>query len=166
MTDGFAPIEDEDAIVLILGTGPSQESLRRGEYYAHPMNAFWPVMESLLAGRTAEYTYEEKKALLRSNHIALWDVLERFERKGSLDSGYTQKEPNELIPFIKAHTRLKAVLFTGKKAEEFYRKLVGFYPDGMVFEALPSPSSANTLPLAKKKQWYGEVLKKFISLYK
>ena len=53
---GFPPVEPARARVLILGTLPSAESIRQGEYYAHPRNAFWPIMVELFgAGRELPY---------------------------------------------------------------------------------------------------------------
>ncbi|MFA6891626.1 MAG: DNA-deoxyinosine glycosylase [Sphaerochaetaceae bacterium] len=162
MTDGFPPIEDRNAVVLILGTGPSLESLRKGEYYGHKMNGFWPIMGMLF--HEEPKTYEEKRRMLLRHHVALWDVLSRFERVGSLDSGYKKVESNDLVPFISVHKNLEAVLFTGKTAESLYRRLVGFYPSGIWFHALPSPSSANTMPIAGKRELYAQALGRFLPL--
>jgi TDG/mug DNA glycosylase family protein len=156
MTDGFSPIERPDALLLILGTGPSRVSLEKGEYYGHPSNAFWPIMQELFKVKTE--SYQEKKQLLLDHRIALWDTLKCFDRVGSLDSGYKQVEPNRLEEFIKEHKSLKAVLFTGKKAEEFYRKHIGYYPKGIDFIALPSPSSANTMPYGEKFSLYHDAI--------
>ena len=62
-----------DARLLILGTMPSVESLRQSFYYAHPRNAFWPVMAEVLGAPVPE-TVEEKRALLTGHRVALWDV--------------------------------------------------------------------------------------------
>lgn len=160
MTDGFPPIADVDARVLILGTGPSLESLRRKEYYGNRMNGFWPIMASLWNEQPSTYT--DKQRLLLVHHIALWDVLSRFDRVGSLDSGYRKVEPNDLVPFISRHPLLKAVCFTGKTAEAFYHRLVGYYPEGIAFHALPSPSSANTMPREEKRAIYADVLSRYL----
>jgi len=59
----FPPIADQQARVLVLGTLPGEESLRRGEYYAHPRNLFWPIVFALFDAVPAS-GYAEKLAFV------------------------------------------------------------------------------------------------------
>jgi TDG/mug DNA glycosylase family protein len=47
---GFAPIVGREPRVLILGTAPSEQSLRADQYYANPRNDFWTIMDRLFSG--------------------------------------------------------------------------------------------------------------------
>ena len=71
---GFPPAADANARVLILGSMPSEASLKAGAYYAHPRNRFWPVMGELL-GFSAELPYAERIQALKDHRIALWDTI-------------------------------------------------------------------------------------------
>lgn len=157
MLKGFAPIHTSNSSVLILGTGPSVVSSLKQQYYGYERNAFWPIMAAILAGPIENY--EQKWDLLLSNDIALWDVLARFERKGSADSAYTTVVPNELKQFVDGHARLKSILFNGKKASDFYRRLVGYYPVTVQFQTLPSTSPAYTLGFEQKLEAWREAMK-------
>ena len=81
----FPPVIDGGCRTLILGTMPSVKSLEAAFYYAHPRNAFWPIMARLL-GEAVPETIDEKKALLLRHGAALWDTAASCEREGSLDA--------------------------------------------------------------------------------
>lgn len=156
MKTGFPPIERESSHTLVLGTGPSVRSLLKQQYYGHERNAFWPIMQTLFNAKAE--TYEQKWLLLLTNDIALWDVLKSFERKGSLDSAYREVIPNDLKHFLQEHPSIRKVLFNGKKAEAFYKRLIGYYPEGVTFLALPSTSAAYTMQVEEKTRIWGEAL--------
>ena len=87
----FNPIIDEQSKILILGSVPGVKSLEQQEYYAHPQNKFWTIIFELL---DEEFTlnYDLKLNILKQNKIALWDVIDSCERKGSLDSEIKNEE--------------------------------------------------------------------------
>ena len=121
----FPPIENAGASVLILGSMPGGASLAANQYYAHPQNLFWPLMGELL-GAGPGLTYAARTRLLRSNGIALWDVLESCVREGSLDSAIEEATivVNDFAAFYRKHPRIGRVFFNGAKAQAAYRRYV------------------------------------------
>jgi TDG/mug DNA glycosylase family protein len=122
---GFPPLARRDARVLILGSMPGAESLRRRRYYAHPHNQFWPILGALLGFDTA-LPYARRVAVLKSRGLAVWDVLERCQRPGSLDTSIVRgsEVANDFRTFLKTHPRIRAVFFNGSKAEQAFRRHV------------------------------------------
>lgn len=122
---GFAPVHAPSAGVLVLGSMPGARSLADGQYYAHPRNAFWPIMRELF-GIDPQAPYLERLELLRANRIALWDVIGRCRRAGSLDH---KVEPDSIVPndfasLFRACPALGLVAFNGRLAEHSYRRHV------------------------------------------
>ncbi|WP_165040865.1 DNA-deoxyinosine glycosylase [Dysgonomonas sp. ZJ709] len=149
----FPPIVDSNSRILLLGTMPSEESLRKQEYYGHKSNQFWKILFTLFA-QPFSIDYKERVALLIENRIALWDVLCSCEGQGSADTNIKNGQPNNFALFLSAHPHITHIFFTSKKAEEFYRKYIGF-DNNKVYLTLPSPSPANAgTPLVQKiEKW-------------
>lgn len=145
----FPPVARGDARLLILGTMPSVESLRQSFYYAHPRNAFWPVMAEVLGAPVPE-TVEEKRALLTGHRVALWDVARSCVRPGSLDSAMRDVEPNDFDSLYARCPKIERILFNGDTARKLYMRLVGRMPEGCDWARMPSTSPAYTLPYARK----------------
>lgn len=156
---GLSPIVDSRARVLILGSFPSEASLQQQQYYANPRNQFWRIMESLF-GIERSNPYSERCQQLLDNRIALWDVIQRCQRQGSLDSKIRNPEANNLAEFYQQYPQLAAVFWNGAAAEQHHRKLVGVdNPPNNPLTAtrLPSTSPANAAIslLGKIEQWKG-----------
>jgi hypoxanthine-DNA glycosylase len=160
---GFEAVARTDARVLILGTLPGKVSLERGEYYAQPRNAFWPIMGEL-AGASPDLPYENRLRSLKENGIALWDVCAAGQRLGSLDSAIqlSTVETNDLSEFLRTHTGIVLVCFNGKKAKEIYDRRVRQKPPTLFerirYEVLPSTSPANTMRYEQKLSRWRTVL--------
>lgn len=124
-SEGFAPIANNRALVLVLGSMPSAASLQKQQYYAHARNAFWPIMQRLFDAPDC-LTYSAKKSLLKQQRVAVWDVLAACFRPGSLDSAIDEQSilPNEFAEFFARHKHLRQVCFNGGKAEQMYKKHV------------------------------------------
>ena len=159
MLRSFAPSADPDAAILILGSMPGEESLRKNQYYAFPRNAFWRIMGEIFSFDPA-LPYPERLECLRQNRIALWDVLAACERKGSLDSAIAEPEPNP-IPGLLARCRgIRRICCNGKTSGTYLRK---FFPDlfsEFDIRILPSTSpAAAVFPYPEKLNRWREALK-------
>lgn len=149
---GFGPIAAPDARILVLGSLPGRASLRAGEYYAHPRNAFWSIMETLYGARG---DYQARYQALIGAKIALWDVLQSSERPGSLDADIRSEtaSPNDFRGFLAGHPRIRLIAFNGRRAQELFDRLVAPNLDGNVPRRvlLPSTSPAHAaMPRDKK----------------
>ena len=162
---GLPPIAGKDARVLILGSFPSEASLRERQYYGHPRNQFWVVMERLFGIARGE-PYLRRCRELVGRRVAVWDVIGRCRRRGSLDSAIRAPEANDFAGFYRQYPQIVAVFFNGAAAEKHYRALVGtdIAPAGETTPAdratltalrLPStsPANASITLAAKTAQW-------------
>ena len=161
---GFGPVWREDARVLILGSMPSVESLHQSFYYAHPRNAFWPMMAEILGERAPEGV-EEKCALLIRHGIALWDTVAACERDGSLDSAIRAAEANDFEWLYARCPGIRWVLFNGGASEALYHRLVAKEDARFRFARLPSTSPAYTLSYEKKKAAWKQALEEALYEY-
>ena len=143
VSTGFAPVVAGDARLLILGSLPGKRSLEALQYYAHPQNAFWRIMQALFA---IEGSYQDRCEQMTASGIALWDVLRCSIRPGSMDADIrmSSSEPNDFSRFFSDYPGIRRVCFNGLTAEAVYRKMVlpGLGLQGLELRSLPSTSPA------------------------
>jgi hypoxanthine-DNA glycosylase len=137
----FPPIVDAGARILVLGTLPGEESLRRREYYAHPRNLFWPILFTLF-DTVPVAEYRAKLDFLTAQRIALWDVVAVGEREASADASIRREVPNPIDALLDAHPRIGAVAFNGSGARRLYDRHFARRAN-LVYLALPSTSPAH-----------------------
>ena len=155
---GLAPLGDAHARILVLGSLPGRESLRRQQYYAHPRNAFWPIMAELFDVRG---DYAARCLGLRAARVAVWDVLESSVRPGSLDASIDldSARANDFTRFLASRRRLELVAFNGQKAAALFRRFCHVEGDELRFVTLPSTSPAYAaMSYADKLQIWRRVL--------
>jgi hypoxanthine-DNA glycosylase len=142
------------ARVLILGSMPGVASLDAAQYYAHPRNAFWPIVGDC-AGFDPALPYERRLAALVDAGIALWDVIGACRRPGSLDAAIDPGsiEPNDVASLLADHAGIAAILTNGGTATRLYRRhLAAGLPPTIIHAGLPSTSPAHAgLPFAAKR---------------
>ena len=121
--NSFPPVAQSDALILILGSMPSEQSLSQQQYYAHARNAFWRIITELFH-LPSTLSYPEKLAALTEKQIALWDVIQSCERVGSLDSDIKSIVNNDFSKFFIEHPNIKHLFFNGSCAYNEYQKRI------------------------------------------
>ncbi|MCC6202414.1 MAG: DNA-deoxyinosine glycosylase [Gammaproteobacteria bacterium] len=157
------PIASADARVLILGSMPGAASLRAGQYYAHPRNAFWTILETLL-DLPRDLSYEQRVAALQARYIAVWDVLAACRRRSSLDADIEPRSirVNDFAQFFATHQAIERVCCNGAAAATLFRRHVVPRLRGnrtLPLVRLPSTSPAHAaLTLAAKVEAWRAIL--------
>lgn len=136
----FDPVFNKESRVLILGSFPSVKSREIAFYYGNPQNRFWKVLEAIYNEEISN-DIEDKKSFLLKHQIALWDVIESCEIKGSSDSSIKDVIPNDLNKILK-EAEIKKIYVNGNKAYDLYMQYC--YKDyNREVVKLPSTSPAN-----------------------
>ncbi len=150
LLEGFPPVVDDDARLLILGSFPSVQSLAVRQYYGNPRNAFWPITGELF-GFDAAAPYEIRLAALQSRGVALWDVLHRCRRSGSSDAKFNTKSlvANDFRHLFARHRSIEQVCFNGRVAQQLFERMVDVNAP-VSYRLLPSSSPARAMPAGQK----------------
>ena len=136
----FQPVYDPESGILILGTIPSPKSREQNFYYGHPQNRFWKVVAALF-GQEPPQTIPDKKELILSHHLALWDSIASCVITGSSDASIREVKPNDLR-IILDHAPIERIYCNGRKSHEMYEKYI-LPALGREAACLPSTSPAN-----------------------
>jgi hypoxanthine-DNA glycosylase len=138
---GLAPVVSPDTVVLVLGSFPGARSLATGQYYAHPQNHFWRILQAVWpdAPQPAD-DYEERLAWLLARGLGLWDVYGSCEREGSLDTSIRNAQVNDFSVLARRLPRLAAVAHNGGESFKHARHVCAL---GLPAHKLPSSSPAN-----------------------
>jgi double-stranded uracil-DNA glycosylase len=160
-THPFPPLLDQSTRILFLGSFPSIASFEQAFYYAHPRNAFWPILEAIFDVRLE--TNEAKKTFCLENGIGLWDVIASCERSNSSDTNLKNCIPNDFQKLLKDYPNIRALGFTGKKSHDLFMK---FFKNLKIEKVLlPSTSPAHAAMKKEEKQKiYKEFLDSFLTV--
>ena len=114
------PVYDKNSKILILGSFPSVKSREAQFFYGHPQNRFWKVLSAVL-GCECPVTTEEKKAMLLSHNIAVWDVIGSCEITGSSDASIRAVVPNDIAGLV-AKTSITHIFTNGATSSNMYKR--------------------------------------------
>jgi len=153
----FKPLIDGRSQVLILGSMPGPEALRKRQYYGFDGNHFWTIIPTLL-GQSKPATYEQKIALVKRSGIGIWDVLASCERPTAMDSDIRCPQPNPIPELLSSYPNVRAVFINGRTAHKIFMKHFGESVDRPVFY-LPSSSPAHaSMTLSEKTEKWRLIL--------
>lgn len=140
---GLAPVVGPRTVLLILGSFPGVRSLQLQQYYAHPQNQFWKILQALwpqhpLPVAAEPGGYAARCRWLLDRGLGLWDVYARCTRSGSLDSAIRDAVPNDIAGL--QLPRLGAIAHNGGESFRHARHTAQL---GVPVHRLPSTSPAN-----------------------
>ena len=139
---GLAAVADARTRGLVLGSFPGVRSLQQQQYYAHPQNQFWRLLQAMWPQhpQPAREDYAGRCEWLLARGLGLWDVYDSCERQGSLDSAIRIPQVNDFAALKQRCPQLQAVAHNGAESFKHAGKLAGL---GLVVYKLPSTSPAN-----------------------
>ncbi|OQW90020.1 MAG: DNA-deoxyinosine glycosylase [Rhodoferax ferrireducens] len=140
---GLAPIVANHTRLLVLGSFPGVSSLAHQQYYAHPQNAFWKILQAIWPASPLNIradSYEKRINALLGHGIGLWDVYASCQRQGSLDSAIEHAQVNDLAALARSCPQLRVIAHNGG---ESFRHAHHTRALGLPVLRLPSTSPAN-----------------------
>lgn len=143
---GLPPVVGTGTRLLILGSFPSVKSLQLQQYYAHPQNHFWKILQALWPGDPlpAREHYAQRCAWAQAHGLGIWDVYASCEREGSLDSAIRRAEVNDFAALRARCPQLRLIAHNGGESfrhAKAVRAALGVEHFPLV--QLPSTSPAN-----------------------
>lgn len=144
MDKGLKPIIENNSKILILGSLPSKQSIRNQRYYDNKSNQFWKLISSVFENKCIDFqNYDEKISFLKKHNIALWDVLKKAQRYGSLDNNIKNEKYNDLKTLL-TNSNINDIYVNGRKAERSLKKYTKDNSLNIEYKYLPSSSNLNT----------------------
>lgn len=154
--EGLEPWVDEHSEILILGSFPSDVSLRERAYYQNKSkNSFWKLMHGLFGEGP------DSKKFLMKHHIALWDCLAAVNRAGSLDSNISGGErPNNIPQLLESHPSIRRIVINGKsKAKGYFDRYFSDLYSHIDVIIVSSSSNTNSIGFETKLEEWKKILK-------
>jgi len=140
---GLPPLVSPQTRLLILGSFPGAASLAAQQYYGHPRNHFWPILQAIWpcspSDRLAK-SYQIRSEWLLAKGLGLWDVYANCEREGSLDSRIRSPVLNDLASLKQLCPELAAIAHNGGESFKHAKHTRAL---GLPVVRLPSTSPAN-----------------------
>ena len=162
MLTGLPPIVSSRTRLLILGSFPGVASLAAQQYYGHPQNHFWKILQAIWPSGpigTGVDSYKIRSEWLLSKQLGVWDVYAACEREGSLDSNIRNPVVNDFAELKRLCPELQAIAHNGGESFKHSRHTLLL---GLSVYKLPSTSPANaSWSFERKLAAWREVFEKY-----
>lgn len=158
---GLPHVVSAGTVVLVLGSFPGAASLKAQQYYGHPQNHFWRILQSLWPQHplppAGPQHYAQRCAWLLERRLGVWDVYASCEREGSLDTSIRCAVVNDFAQLLRECPDLRAIAHNGgesfKHSAAVRQQWESAYPAAQVQSVrLPSTSPANASWSFERKQ--------------
>ena len=116
MLTGLPPMVCSRTRLLILGSFPGAASLAAQQYYGHPQNHFWRILQAIWPSSpigTGADSYKIRSEWLLDRRLGLWDVYAACEREGSLDTSIRKPLLNDFASMQSLCPELQAIAHNG-----------------------------------------------------
>ena len=126
MLTGLAPLVSSRTRVLILGSFPGVASLAAQQYYGHPQNHFWKILQAIWPSSpmpSGADSYQSRSNWLLDRQLGVWDVYASCEREGSLDSRIRRPVVNDFAAMLVQCPALEAIAHNGGESFKHARKI-------------------------------------------
>lgn len=147
---GLAPLLEPGTRVLVLGSFPGARSLQLQQYYAHPQNQFWRILQQLWphAPWPEDGHYAARCACALAQGLGIWDVYASCEREGSLDSAIRAAQLNDFPALLRQCPQLTGIAHNGGESHRHARAVEQSLAQAglagrVQIHKLPSTSPAN-----------------------
>jgi len=139
---GLPAVVSASTVVLVLGSFPGAASLRAQQYYGHPQNHFWRILQALWPQHPlpGPASYALRCEWLLARGLGLWDVYASCEREGSLDADIRHAVVNDFASLRAVAPRLAAIAHNGGESFKHAARTAAL---GVPVYKLPSTSPAN-----------------------
>ncbi|WP_372826288.1 DNA-deoxyinosine glycosylase [Polaromonas sp.] len=140
---GLPPLVSGRTRLLILGSFPGAASLAAQQYYGHPKNHFWRILQAIFHSSplpAGSDSYQKRSYWLLARQLGVWDVYASCEREGSLDSSIRQPVVNDFAQLKRLCPRLEAIAHNGGESFKHSRHTS---LSGLPVYKFPSTSPAN-----------------------
>ena len=148
MLTGLPPLVCRHTRVLVLGSFPGVASLASQQYYGHPQNQFWKILQAIwpsCAMPTGAGSYQIRSEWLLEKKLGLWDVYAACEREGSLDCQIRKPVVNDFADIQRRCPALQAIAHNGGESFKHARRVSAALAGAEPPRAGSAPSGSSAL---------------------